>query len=102
MKPQKLIGKTISKTGKTDSKTSPKSCIKLAERTPIYRVQKTNCWAQFSCQNGLSIDRSVDWTTVIFLTVGVTGGPLGRLPPGHIEETSLSVDRSVDRHPTKS
>ena len=103
--------KTLWKVGKTGSKTSLKSCTKLAKRTPIYRVQKMSRWAQFSGQIDLSIDRPVDRPTVIFQIIGVTDRLPGRPYPGQRpigrpvdrprqepESTALwSVDCSVDR-----
>ena len=59
--------------GKTGSKTSPKSCVKLAKRTLFYRVQKYSRWGTEQAQNGLSVDRPVDRPTVRFLTVGAIG-----------------------------
>ena len=55
---------------KTGSKTSPKSYLKLAKRTPFYRVQKISRWGPEEAQNDLSVDRPVDRPTVRFLTVG--------------------------------
>jgi len=42
---QKHVKKNPKRDGKTGSKTSPKSYLKLAKRTPFYRPQKTSCWA---------------------------------------------------------
>jgi len=39
---QKYVKKTLREMRKTGSKTSSKSCPKLAKRAPFYRVQKTS------------------------------------------------------------
>ena len=38
--------KTLKEIGKTSSKTSPKSCIKLAKIAPFYRATKTSRWGK--------------------------------------------------------
>jgi len=63
--------KTLREAEKTGSKTSPKSCPKLAKRTPFYKVQKTSRRAQFFGQT----DRPVDQPMVKFMTVGAAGRP---------------------------
>jgi len=69
--------------GKTGSKTLLKSCWKLAETTPFYRVTKTSRWGSIPRPDDLSVDRPVDRPTVIFQTVGVAGQPPSRPHPGH-------------------
>jgi len=70
--------------GKTRSKTSLKSFLKLAKRTPFYRVQKYGLWGPEQAQNGLSVDRPIDRLTVRFLTIEAVDRPGGRAPQGNL------------------
>ena len=99
---QKHVEKTLRDMEKTGFKISPKSCVKLANTSPFYRVTKTSRWGNSPSQMtyrstdqrsylsslGLSVDR-----LAIFMTVGVVGRPSSQPHLG----LDLSIDRSVDR-----
>jgi len=74
---------------KTDSKTFPKSYVKLTKTAPLYRVKRTSRWGSIPRPDDLSVDRP----TVLFMTIGVASRLLGWSHPG----LERSIDRSVDR-----
>ena len=69
---QKHVEKILREIGKTGSKTSPKSYIKLAKTALLNRVQKYSRWGQICRPDDLSVDWPVDRPTVIFFTFGAT------------------------------
>jgi len=44
--PQEHVEKNPKRDEKTGSKTSPKSCIKLAKTAPFYKTTKTSRWGK--------------------------------------------------------
>ena len=102
--------KILREMGKTDSKLLQKTCLKLAKRTPFYRVQKTiavglNFLAKLSCRStgrltsqrsflwslGLPVNHPIDRTQV--LTCRLTG----RSTKARTREQSSLADRPVGR-----
>ena len=89
---QKYVEKTLREIGKTGSKTSPKSYMKLVKTASFYRVQKYSRWASIPKPDDLSVDQPVDRPTVSSDRWGCRSIGRSTAP----KALCLSVDRLVD------